>query len=452
MTLDFYYSGMIKNEKRKFRGIWWKAGSPGVKRSGILKIRNNRISSLDVDHWEECASSLVRESTSLIYGTTYDNIEFTLFECSHLGTETINTRAGRSRYAPKVICWGGHFNGVDDPLFDKINLFSDGFLGIDEYDNTIKHEDSDKILRIPDNIDILGPINLEKYGELTLKKWWAQSGSPNKGWNIEPTSYAQYSKPDKYSIKDAVNIFHKTRLCFSFLCREKINITIIEMFIDDTPGKQIPCGIICSQGELDKSDNDFWIYPPCVPRDKDLVNKTVQSILNADAETLSALSRYIYAIDNKMMSFDYRIFDLARIFESLSGDKKIISNSESSRLTESILNHYPKDTNVMYLERVKEQLRHANEYSFRVKISEFIKNDRQASQLCPVNDKLVPFISRLVKARNSFAHFDVDFGEISKDDVDRLVRLVDLLFWRKFGCDSISLEKRHGVWSTEVGA
>ena len=445
-----YYTGRIKIKPKTYRGLWWVADKPDVKKSGRLKIRNGFMPYLEVDHWQEVGSSLKKEDVGLIFGVTHDDIPFSLFRCRHHGTETYNTRTGRSAYSPDIVVWGGHHSDLNAVLFNRVVVSCKELLEIDRIGRHVEHRTNDlkqSEIVVPANRKIIAPVDCGNLGTLLLEESWMESGDNDGGWRVRPEITATISRTDGYSISNVLDIIFRVSLSIRFVCCRQPRLKIIEMWQDGAT-KSHPCGVIINQSEKLNESHEFRFYCPRLPDGAPLIEKAISSIFRENDNNLLALSQFHYAIDNSSSVIEYRFFDMARVFENINNDKKIFPPSQHRKAVASIIDNIIPGVTEEYLNRIKEQLAHANEPSFRSKIESFILTDSQADDLCPDQSIKSEFIARLVKGRNAFAHLGDSYGGLQWNDIERLARLIDLRFWRIFGCHEIEPGRRYGEWAS----
>jgi hypothetical protein len=361
-------------------------------------------------------------------------------------------RAGRSIYSPEIVLWGGNHNDLDAVLFTRVVISCNELLEISKIGRQVEHRSTNMAqseIAVPLRRNLIAPADCGKLGIITIEERWMESGDSDGGWSVRPEVFATISSHIGYSISNVMEILYRSSISFRFICSRRPRYKIIEMWNDNATGMP-PCGIIINQSKKSNEVYDFRFFCPRMPSGASIIEKALKSIYSEAESTLLAISHFHYAIDNSSSAIEYRFFDMARVFETINGGTKLNSGSQHRKLVDGIIDNIPKGIAQDYQNRIKEQLAHAHEPSFRTKFERFILDDSQANDLCPDHAVLPDFITRIVKGRNAFAHLGDSYGGLQWSDIEILARLIDLRFWRIFGCNEIDLSQRYGEWASRT--
>jgi hypothetical protein len=445
-----YWPGYIKNKPRTFRGRWWINDKKEVIRAGELIIKRGYNPYLEVEHWETTVNIFKHVPVPIIHGESLEGIPFSLFECEHLGTETFNTRVGRSRYVPKIIIWGLHVESLTEKLFDRLHLSCKQVLEIGHIGRRLDHgsdeSGADRITIQPAR-PILPTIDCGSHGSLDIVQLWEMGGLVDET-RIWPNATLTFHGAEKYSFNDTFNILYRCQLSIGFTCHKVAKFPLIELWRN---GHELPCGILTNNHLKTIKDADFRFYCPRMPHSESQLSTAYSGIFKSDQKILSTIQQFQNALFNTNQVMDYRFFDMARVFERVLDGDLLCPNGQHKSIVRDIYGKLDISLNEVYRLRIKESLSHANEPSFRSKVEKFIKEDNQANDLCPAPEMQYGFIDRIMRGRNNFAHFASEKKpEITWDDLERLVRLIDLKFWRLFGSNEIILWERYGQWASRL--
>ena len=403
------------NYSVKYEGDWWLPENPEKKIKGVLEFNGNIISlKLEGSFFQNKEVQTITiggpsKTFPIILGETKNKTErFTLYKVN-LFEDIILGYEGYSQIIfkgyPQIIFKGEHFPKEEDIKFKKILCdFSHigKFLISEKFPNVKKSKDEVEVLHKipPERI-----INIEPICRIKIKFYWKlqRHFTPFSEIKIIDNCFFEIDFPEEKNIGDTLR-----------------SLSILDYFlsfITDTIIHPLEIKGNTKENNLERENGINIYYEPSFLGTTEIKENPGISIILPKIDTF--LKNWFTEVNNLLPVYDlyFRILDSSHSFSSydyfiiisaLESYHRRMYNGEwiekekYDKFIDELSKNIPQDVNLDFIEKWKDRIKYAYEYSLRDRVKELLEKYSEIFGEIILDEK--KFINCVVETRNFFAH------------------------------------------------